>query len=127
MSDEGTAPLTEQKPPRSQVAKSNQQQVLLYVLLTLLLTVATVFGTRALLKSSETLTFAVGAPNSEEAQFAAKLAAVLKNTRSRLRLKILPNADNAKAVAQFDRRDADLVILRTDTRIPQRARAIAIL
>jgi len=127
MSDEGAAPLTEQKPPRSQVAKSNQQQVLLYVLLTLLLTVATVFGTRALLKSSETLTFAVGAPNSEEAQFAAKLATVLKNTHSRLRLKILPSADNAKAVAQFDRREADLAIVRTDAKVPPRARALAIL
>ena len=49
-----------------------------------------------------------------EARFAAKLAAVLKNNRSRLRLKIVPNADDAKAVAQFDRRQADLVVLRTD-------------
>ena len=127
MSDDGAAPLAEQKPPRSQVAKSNQQQVMLYVLLTLLLTVATVFGTRALLKSSETLTFAVGAPNSEEAQFAAKLVAVLKNTHSRLRVKILPSADNAKAVAQFDRREADLAIVRTDAKVPPRARALAIL
>src|SRR5215475_7973582 len=127
MSDDGAAPLAEQKPPRSQVAKSNQQQVLLYVLLTLVLTVATVFGTRVWLKNSETLTFAVGAPNSEEAQFASKLAAVLKNIHSRLRVKVHPNADNAKAVSQFDRRDADLVILRTDSKIPPRARAIAIL
>jgi TRAP-type uncharacterized transport system substrate-binding protein len=100
---------------------------MLYVLLTLVLTVATVFGTRALLKSSETLTFAVGAPNSEEAQFASKLATVLKNTRSRLRLKILPNTDNAKAVGQFDRREADLAIVRTDAKVPPRARALAIL
>jgi TRAP-type uncharacterized transport system substrate-binding protein len=107
--------------------KSNRQQVLLYIFLTLILTVATVWGGRTLLKDSETLTFAVGGPNSEEARFAAKLAAVLKNTHSRLRLKILPNADNAKAVTQFDRREADLAVLRTDTKIPQRARAIAIL
>jgi TRAP-type uncharacterized transport system substrate-binding protein len=73
------------------------------------------------------LTFAVGGPNGEEARFAARLAAVLKNTHSRLRLKILPNADNARAVTQFDRREADLAVLRTDTKIPQRARAIAIL
>jgi TRAP-type uncharacterized transport system substrate-binding protein len=107
--------------------KSNRQQVLLYIFLTLILTVATVWGGRTLLKDSETLTFAVGGPNSEEARFAAKLAAVLKNTHSRLRLKILPNADNAKAVTQFDRWEADLAVLRTDTKIPQRARAIAIL
>ena len=127
MSAEGTTPLVEPPLPRSQVVKSNRLQVLLYVVLTLVLTVATVWGGRALLKDTETLTFAVGAPNSEEAQFAAKLAAVLKNIHSRLRLKILPNPDNAKAVAQFDRREADLAILRTDAKLPQRARAIAIL
>jgi TRAP-type uncharacterized transport system substrate-binding protein len=127
MSAEGPSPLVEPRLPRSQVVKSNSLQVLLYVVLTLVLTVATVWAGRALLKDTETLTFAVGAPNSEEAQFAAKLAAVLKNTHSRLRLKILPNPDNAKAVAQFDRREADLAILRTDAKVPQRARAVAVL
>src|ERR1700742_2918308 len=86
---------------RSQVATNNRLQVLLYVFLTLILTVATVWGGRTLLKESETLTFAVGSPTSEEAMFAAKLAAVLKNTHSRLRLKILSNPDNAKAISQF--------------------------
>ena len=99
----------------------------MYTVLTLALTAATVFGGRALLRDSETLTFAVGAPNGEEAQFAAKLAAVLKNLDSGLRLKILPNADDAKAIAQFDRREADLAILRTGAKIPVRARAVAIL
>lgn len=127
MSAEGPAPRTEQKSPRSQVARSNRQQVLLYTLLTVILTIATVLGGRLLLRDSETLTFAVGAPNGEEAQFAAKLAAVLDNIHSTLRLKILPNADNARAVARFDHRDADLAILRTDAKIPVRARAVAIL
>jgi TRAP-type uncharacterized transport system substrate-binding protein len=127
MSAEIPTPSAEGPPPRSQVVKSNRQQVLLYVFLTLILTLATVWAGRTLLKNSETLTFAVGGPNSEEARFAAKLAAVLKNSHSKLRLKIQPNADNAKAVAQFDRRMADLTVLRTDQKIPQRARAIAIL
>jgi TRAP-type uncharacterized transport system substrate-binding protein len=100
---------------------------MLYVALTLLLTVATVWGGRALLKDSETLTFAVGAPGSEEARFATRLATVLKNTHSKLRLRVVNNADNARAVAQFERRDADLAVLRTDAKIPPRARAIAIL
>src|SRR5262245_43886901 len=124
MSAEGPRPLVEPPPPRSKVVKSNSLQILLYVVLTLVLTVATVWGGRALLRDSETLTFAVGAPNSEEAQFAVKLAAVLKNTHSRLRLKILPNPDNTKAIGQFDRREADLAILRADVKIPPRARAI---
>jgi hypothetical protein len=46
---------------------------------------------------------------------------------SRLRLKIVTNADNAKALAQFDRREADLVVLWTDAKVPPRARALAIL
>src|ERR1700722_16290381 len=113
--------------PRSRVATSNRRQMLLFVALTLILTVATVWGGRIWLTNSETLTFAVGDANSAEARFAVKLAAVLKNTSSRLRLKIVPNADSAKALAQFDRRAADLAVLRTDARIPSRARALAIL
>ena len=101
--------------------------MLLFAALTLILTVATVWGGRIWLRNSETLTFAVGNANSVEARFAARLAAVLKNSSSRLRLKIVPNPDNAKALAQFDRKEADLAVLRTDARIPSRARALAIL
>src|SRR5205085_9953391 len=74
-----------------------------------------------------TLTSAVGAPNSDESLFAAKLAAVLKNNASRFRIKIVNNADNAKAIAQFDRKQADLAVLRTDAKVPLRARTLAIL
>ena len=42
-------------------------------------------------------------------------------------LKIVPNADGTKALAQFDRREADLAVLRTDAKVPPRARTIAIL
>jgi TRAP-type uncharacterized transport system substrate-binding protein len=101
--------------------------MLLFAALTVILTIATVWGGRIWLKNSETLTFAVGDANGVEARFAAKLAAVLKNTSSRLRLKIVPNADNAKALARFDRREADLAVLRTDAKVPPRARALAIL
>ena len=101
--------------------------MLLFAALTVILTIATVWGGRTWLKNSETLTFAVGDANGVEARFAAKLAAVLKNNSSRLRLKIVPNADNAKALARFDRREADLAVLRTDAKVPPRARALAIL
>lgn len=101
--------------------------MLLYAVLTLILTVVSVWGARILLRDSDTLIFAVGSRNNEEAHFAAKLAAMLKNTHSRLHLKIVGNADNAKALAAFERRDADLAVLRTDAKIPPRARAIAIL
>jgi len=112
---------------RSRVASNNRWPMLLFVALTLILTVATVWGGRIWLRNSETLIFAVGDANSLEARFAAKLATVLKNNSSTLRLKIVPNADSAKALAQFDHRQADLAVLRTDVKVPPRARALAIL
>jgi TRAP-type uncharacterized transport system substrate-binding protein len=127
MSAEVPTPNAEKPPARSQVVRSNRRWVLLFAVLTLILTVATVLGGRIWLRNSETLVFAVGDANSLEARFANRLAAVLKNANSRLRLNIVPNADSAKALAQFDHRQADLVVLRTDARVPPRARALAIL
>jgi hypothetical protein len=108
-------------------SRTNRRQVILFAALTLLLTMATVWGGRIWVRASETLVFAVGTANGDEARFAARLSDVLENTSSRLRLKILTSPDNARALAQFDRRQADLVILRTDGRIPSRARTIAVL
>jgi TRAP-type uncharacterized transport system substrate-binding protein len=113
--------------PRPPVAKSNRAQIIVFTLLTLFLSAITVVGGRVWLRNSETLVFAVGDAKGPEAKFAARLATVLKTNSSRLRLKIAPNPDNAKALAQFDRRDAALAILRTDAKVPPRARAIAIL
>ena len=112
---------------RSRAVNKNRRQLLLFAALTVILTALTVWGGRILLRNSETLVFATGDLNSTEARFANKLAAMLKSNGSRLRLKIVPNTDNGKAVAQFDRKQADLAILRTDAKIPARARAIAIL
>ena len=120
-------PPTEKTTARAQVVRSNRRQMLLFAGLTLILTVATVWGGRVWLRNSETLVFAVGDANSLEARFAAKLDAVLKSNNSKLRLKIVPNADSAKALAQFDRKQADLAVLRTDDKVPSRARALAIL
>ncbi len=127
MSADVSTPLPKKQPPSKRLFGTNRGQMLLFALLTLVLTVATVLGTRIWLRNSETLTFAVGNPNGPEARFAAKLAAVLKNNSSRFRLKIVSNPDMAKALAQFDRRQADLAILRTDAKVPPRARALAIL
>ena len=126
MSAEIPTPQAETPPVRSRVVSNNRRQALLFAALTLILTVATVWG-GIWLRNSETLIFAVGDAKSLEARFATKLAAVLKNNSSRLRLKIVPNADSAKALAQFDHRKADLAVLRTDAKVPPRARALAIL
>ncbi len=109
------------------MVKSNRTQIVLFSILTLILTAVTVWGGRTWLRNSETLVFAVGEANGPEARFAAKLAALLKSNTSRLRLKIVPNGDNAKALASFDRKEANLAILRTDAKVPSRARAVAIL
>jgi TRAP-type uncharacterized transport system substrate-binding protein len=127
MSAEVPTPQPDKPPPRARLMTSNRGQMLLFAGMTLILTVATVWGGRIWLRNSETLTFAVGDANGPEARFAAKLAAVLKNNSSRLRLKIAPNPDNARALALFDRKGADLAVLRTDAKIPPRARALAIL
>ena len=79
---------------RSRVVKSNLTQILLFSILTLILTAAVVWGGRTWLRNSETLVFAVGEANGPEARFAARLATVLKNNSSRLRLKIVPNEGN---------------------------------
>ena len=127
MSAEVPTQHAEKPAARSRVASNNRRQMLLFVALTLILTIATVWGGRIWLRNSETLIFAVGDANSLEARFAAKLATVLKNNSSTLRLRIVPNADSAKALAQFDHRQADLAVLRTDVKVPPRARALAIL
>jgi TRAP-type uncharacterized transport system substrate-binding protein len=111
----------------SVAAMTNRRQAILFVALTLILTIATVWGGRIWFRQSETLVFATGDANSVETRFANKLAAVLKSSNSRLRLKVAANPDSARALAQFDRRQADLAILRTDAKVPARARAMAIL
>jgi TRAP-type uncharacterized transport system substrate-binding protein len=127
MSAEAPTPQAERPPARSQVVKSNRRQILLFAALTLILTLGVVLGGRIWLRNSETLVFAVGDASSVEARFATKLAAVLKANNSRLRLKIVPETDSARALAQFDHRRADLAVLRTDAKVPPRARALAIL
>ena len=127
MSAEAPTPQPEMPRRRSRVVKSNRTQIVLFSVLTLILTAVTVWGGRTWLRNSETLVFAVGEANGPEARFAAKLAALLKSNTSRLRLKILPHGDNTKALAAFDRKEANLAILRTDGKVPSRARAVAIL
>jgi len=127
MSAEAPTPHPEMPRRRSRVVKSNRTQILLFSILTLILTAAVVWGGRTWLRNSETLVFAVGEANGPEARFAARLATVLKNNSSRLRLKIVPSGDNTKALSQFDRKEANLAILRTDARIPPPARSLAIL
>jgi TRAP-type uncharacterized transport system substrate-binding protein len=127
MSADVPTPEAEKPSVRSRVARSNQGQMLLFAALTLLLTTVTVWGGHIWLRNSETLVFAVGDANGPEAHFAAKLATVLKTSSSRFHLKIVSNGDNSRALAEFEHRQADLAVLRTDAKVPPRARALAVL
>jgi TRAP-type uncharacterized transport system substrate-binding protein len=127
MSAEVPTPPAERPRKPSRAVTNNGTQILLFTLLTVVLTIATVWGGRVWLKNSETLVFAVGDANSPDARFAERLATVLKNNLSRLNLKIVSNPDSAKALAQFDRKQANLAVLRTDAKIPPHARSLAIL
>ncbi len=90
MSAEVPRPEAEVPSERSRLARRNRRQLLLFAALTLLLSVVTVWGGRVWLKNSETLVFAVGDAGGPEARFAARLATVLRNTSSRLHLRIVP-------------------------------------
>lgn len=105
----------------------NRAQILLFILLTLVLTAATVWGARYWFKRTETMTIAIGDPNGIEARFAAKLAAALAANGSRIRIMPVASPDGGRAITRFDRRQADLAVLRTDAKVPARARAIAVL
>ena len=64
MSAEVPTPNAERPPARLRV--SNRRQMLLFVALTLILTVATVWGGRIWLRNSESLVFAAGDANGVE-------------------------------------------------------------
>ncbi|HYK80738.1 MAG TPA: hypothetical protein VEU95_13985, partial [Micropepsaceae bacterium] len=70
MSAEIPLPSPDRPRPRAPFLNSNRKQVILFAVLTLLLTVATVWGGRIWLTNSETLTFAVGEAGGHEARFA---------------------------------------------------------
>ena len=105
----------------------NRTQAMLFVVATLVLTALAVWGIRTWFKETSLLTFAVGNSGQLEARFAAKLATVVANNSKTLRVKVVNYPDNDKALAAFDHKQADLAILRTDSKIPFRARAVAVL
>lgn len=127
MSTDIPASTVEKPRRRKRVVKSNGAQIFLFTVLTVVLTIAVVWGGRIWLKNSETIVFAVGDATSPEARFAKRLETLLRNNTSRLQLKIVSSTDSSKALGMFERREANLTVLRTDSRIPSHARALAIL
>ncbi|MFI5010763.1 MAG: TAXI family TRAP transporter solute-binding subunit [Hyphomicrobiales bacterium] len=105
----------------------NRTQIVLFAFLTLILTGLTVWAARAWIGHATTLTFVAGPEGGIEAKFAANLAAVLADNSRTLRVSVVPAPDAAQALNRLGRGQADLAVLRTDAKVPNHARAVAIL
>src|SRR5258708_28761580 len=86
------------------VAMTNRRQALLFVALTLILTIATVWGGRIWLNHSETLIFATRDTAGVEAGFADKLAAVRESNKSAPPPRAVATVRTAKQFTPFGRR-----------------------
>jgi TRAP-type uncharacterized transport system substrate-binding protein len=111
------------KAPRQTLG--NRSQIAIFVVLTLLLTGLTVFAIHEWLSYRSALTFVVGAGDGVDARFARKLQEVAAADSHSLRISVVPVEDGA--LARFSRGQFDLAIMRTDAKIPNHARAVAIL
>jgi len=106
----------------------NRTKILLLAMLTLVLTLLAVSTAGFWYYEPVVLTIATGPEASAEARFARRLADVLAQSHSSVRLVVEPQEGNAQALARFSRHEADLAMIRTDERkIPGDARALAVL
>lgn len=106
----------------------NRTRILLLTLVTLLLTAAAVVAANEWYRRPTVVTIAVGPEASPESRFAARLAEVLHQNHSSVRLKVVNWETRAQAVLSFAHRGTDLAVIRSDdTRIPANARALAVL
>lgn len=104
---------------------SNARQKAAFIVLTILIAIGGAFLARYL-TAPKPLRFATGPKGTIEHAFAEKLAAVAAQNR-RLRIIVQPQESLSAAVTLFSQNKADLAIVRGDTKIPARARAVAIL
>lgn len=122
----------------------NRRQKIVFVFLTIAITVTGAAFARYLIAPTH-LVFATGPKGSSSYEFAEKLQAVLKsraplfgdrqggleNNRSifgpswRIRIDIAPQETFANVLQTFAQHKAHLAIIRTDTKVPPRTRAIA--
>jgi TRAP-type uncharacterized transport system substrate-binding protein len=121
------APADDELAPPSGVRAKNRRQKLLFLLGTLALTILIVAGFRYWLHSVRPLRVAAGPPGAVEYKVAEQLAAVVAANSSDLRLKLIADDTVAAATARFARGDADLGFVRTDQKVPNSARALALL
>ena len=107
----------------ARAASSNRRQKVAFVILTLVIAVGGAFLARLLITPTP-LIFAVGPVGTPEHAFAQRLAAIVKFSR-RIRIVVAAQESSAAAATMYAQHKADLLIARTDTKIPSRMRAIA--
>lgn len=106
----------------------NRTRILLLALATALLTSVAVVAANEWYRRPTVISIAVGPEGSPENQFAVKLAEVLRQNHSSIRLAVASSESRGQALHSFSHREADLAIIRTDDRkIPPNARALAVL
>lgn len=103
----------------------NRRQKILFVCLTVALTLAGLAVARYAIKPAN-LVFAVAPAGGAEHRFADRLAALAVQNNRHLRIKVVVEETPAQALARFGQGKADLALARTDMRIPQQARALAL-
>ena len=104
---------------------SNRRQKFAFAALTVAIAIAVAFLAR-FLTAPRTLVFATGPESSVEYGFARRLQAATAQNR-RVRIDVRPLESFTAAATWFSQARADLMIARSDTKIPGRARAVAIL
>lgn len=106
---------------------SNRFQIFAFAMLTLILAILAVFVGSVWFNEPKIVRIAAGPPDSVYHRFATKLAVAVRNNSRNLRISIVPTENSGDGQALLSRAEADLVILRTDAKIPPIARAMAIL
>ena len=105
----------------------NRTQIFLLILGTLALTAAIVAGIVFYSFRPKELAIAVGPVGTPEQMFAVRLQTLLVQNNAKVRINVQTRQTNAMAVADLGKNGVDLVVLRTDAKIPAAARALALL
>ena len=110
---------------RTALPRKPASREMAYLVVALFFTVITLGTAATWYFKATTLAIAVGPAETDEAQFATHLARLLHDRHGPLRLRVLKFNTEAQAMVAFERRDADMTILRSDGHVPGNARALA--
>ncbi|OIR09056.1 hypothetical protein GALL_86620 [mine drainage metagenome] len=115
------------KGPGERFFVRNRTQIALLILAGLVLTGMIAAALAAFMGRPSELTMTAGPPGSAEHRFAERLATLLNQKKTTVRIRLIPLASGESAATRFARDHIDLAILRTDAHIPSHARSVAVL